>query len=271
MIRPRQGNFVYNDQEKEVMLQEVRILKEYGADGFVSGILDRNKNVDADPCQRLLREYYHCFHMEWVDRVIAENYDRFQISSIILYFSGEAFPLPVTFHRAFDVCEQWQDNLRRVIDMGFHCILSSGQAKNACSGRNTLRMMNDMVGSCGSLKTQKDLSLVSRSLPVCFLFIFGIKKFIGEVLNASYSFKILQRSSALRAPGEIMAGCGINESNLKILCQETGVKIYHASASEILDRESNPIAMGSMDDAPLTVTTVTKVKALKKVLDAYKL
>lgn len=39
MIRPRHGNFVYNETELNVMREDIVCLKQYGADGFVFGAL----------------------------------------------------------------------------------------------------------------------------------------------------------------------------------------------------------------------------------------
>lgn len=39
MIRPRHGDFIYNKFELDIMKEDVKNLKENGADGFVFGIL----------------------------------------------------------------------------------------------------------------------------------------------------------------------------------------------------------------------------------------
>ena len=41
MIRPRGGDFCFSEHEFEVMKMDIEVLKEYGADGIVIGILNR--------------------------------------------------------------------------------------------------------------------------------------------------------------------------------------------------------------------------------------
>ena len=40
MIRPRGGDFLYSDNEFDVMKKEIEIFNQHGADGFVFGILN---------------------------------------------------------------------------------------------------------------------------------------------------------------------------------------------------------------------------------------
>uniref|UniRef100_A0A8C4GMW5 Copper homeostasis protein cutC homolog n=1 Tax=Dicentrarchus labrax TaxID=13489 RepID=A0A8C4GMW5_DICLA len=67
MIRPRGGDFLYSDQEVEVMRKDIELMKSHGADGLVLGALTEDGRVDAELCMELL---------------------------------AAARPLPVTFHRA---------------------------------------------------------------------------------------------------------------------------------------------------------------------------
>jgi copper homeostasis protein len=98
MIRPRGGDFVYSQKELIVMKQDIQLLGELGADGFVFGVLDDQGKVNQSACELLLR---------------AAN--------------GK----PCTFHRAIDASYDLFDSLEKIIDLGFKRVLTSG-------GRNSL-------------------------------------------------------------------------------------------------------------------------------------
>lgn len=99
MIRPRGGDFVYSQKELIVMKQDIQLLAELGADGFVFGVLDEKGKVNEAACEMLLRA---------------------------------AGDIPCTFHRAFDASSDLDDSLQKIIQMGFHRILTSG-GKNSLS------------------------------------------------------------------------------------------------------------------------------------------
>jgi len=98
MIRPRGGDFVYSQKEQIVMKQDIQLLTEFGADGFVFGVLDEKGLVNEAACEMLLRA------------------------------AGDK---PCTFHRAFDASADLDDSLKKIIHLGFERILTSG-------GKNTL-------------------------------------------------------------------------------------------------------------------------------------
>lgn len=55
MIRPRGGDFVYSEKELLVMKQDIQLLGELGADGFVFGVLDEQGKVDQQANEFLKR------------------------------------------------------------------------------------------------------------------------------------------------------------------------------------------------------------------------
>lgn len=54
MIRPRGGDFLYSDQEMQVMRKDLELMKEHGADGLVLGALTEDGRVDSELCMELL-------------------------------------------------------------------------------------------------------------------------------------------------------------------------------------------------------------------------
>src|SRR5512141_100265 len=48
LIRPRTGNFCYSKEEMEVILSDVRQVKQLGADGIVVGMLTKARSVNVD-------------------------------------------------------------------------------------------------------------------------------------------------------------------------------------------------------------------------------
>ena len=54
MIRPRGGNFVYNEDELEVMINDIQICSLLGVDGVTFGCLTREKHFDKRAMNRLL-------------------------------------------------------------------------------------------------------------------------------------------------------------------------------------------------------------------------
>jgi copper homeostasis protein len=99
MIRPRGGDFVYSSKELLVMKHDIQLLGDLGADGFVFGALDAQGTVNESACEFLLRA---------------------------------AGSNPCTFHRAIDASANLQDSLKKIMQLGFQRVLTSG-GKNSLS------------------------------------------------------------------------------------------------------------------------------------------
>uniref|UniRef100_A0A3Q3BQ35 Copper homeostasis protein cutC homolog n=1 Tax=Kryptolebias marmoratus TaxID=37003 RepID=A0A3Q3BQ35_KRYMA len=54
MIRPRGGDFLYSDQEVDVMRKDIELMKGQGVDGLVLGALTEDGRVDSELCMELL-------------------------------------------------------------------------------------------------------------------------------------------------------------------------------------------------------------------------
>ncbi|MBK3516405.1 copper homeostasis protein CutC [Carboxylicivirga marina] len=101
IIRPRGGDFVYSNEEIEVMLADIEIAKQLGADGFVSGCLLKSGEIDVKNTKKLI---------------------------------AACGDLPFTFHRAFDMCKDPFIALNKLIDIGVSRILTSGMEQTALLG-----------------------------------------------------------------------------------------------------------------------------------------
>ncbi|MFI3263002.1 MAG: copper homeostasis protein CutC [Rikenellaceae bacterium] len=106
IIRPRGGDFLYSEDEVEIMKRDIRMARELGSDGVVFGCLTREGKVDKGLCKELIFAAGH---------------------------------LSLTFHRAFDVCSDPFEALEDIIELGFDRILTSGCEANAIEGRDLLK------------------------------------------------------------------------------------------------------------------------------------
>lgn len=113
IIRPRGGDFLYNDLEFNIMCKDIQQCVELKCDGVVIGILDKNGNVDVARCAKLIE------------------------------IAGD---LDVTFHRAFDRVNNAEVSLEVIIDLGCKRILTSGGFPKAVESMPTLKNLVEKAG-----------------------------------------------------------------------------------------------------------------------------
>ena len=101
IIRPRGGDFLYSKLELDIMLHDIKVARQLGADGVVFGCLTAEGNVDVQAMKMLMNAV------------------------------GD---MSVTFHRAFDMCKNPQEALEQIIALGCNRVLTSGQEPNAVKG-----------------------------------------------------------------------------------------------------------------------------------------
>lgn len=101
LIRPRAGDFVYDDLECEVMRRDIDACKALGCAGVVIGALTPAGDLDVPRCRGLMEA---------------------------------AHGLSATFHRAFDFARDPERALESIIALGCDRLLTSGQAADALTG-----------------------------------------------------------------------------------------------------------------------------------------
>jgi len=108
LIRPRAGDFVYNEQELATMLHDIEHCVAVGCDGVVIGVLTEDGCVDKAHCRDL---------------------------------AAVAGRLGVTFHRAFDNTPDVRMALEDVISIGCERVLTSGGMATASDGSVAIRAL----------------------------------------------------------------------------------------------------------------------------------
>ena len=113
MLRPRDGDFTYDEDEIKQIKQAIKSYKKYPIDGFVFGAIKEDGSLDID----LLREV--------VDL---------------------AKPYPIALHRAFDYSKDGAQVIGQLIDMGVIRILTSGKMSTASEGIELLSRIQEEYG-----------------------------------------------------------------------------------------------------------------------------
>lgn len=108
MIRPRGGDFCYDDTEFEIMKNDILKCKELKVNGVVFGILKSDGNIDIERTSEL---------------------------------AELARPLSVTFHRAFDMTPDLFKSMDELALIGIDRILTSGGQNTATEGVETIKKL----------------------------------------------------------------------------------------------------------------------------------
>lgn len=109
IIRPRGGDFLYSLTEYACIQSDILIAKQMGYKGVVIGLLLEDGSIDLIRTKELV---------------------------------AIASPMEVTFHRAFDRCNDPFKGLEDIIESGCKRILTSGQVPNA---NNALPLLKQLV------------------------------------------------------------------------------------------------------------------------------
>ena len=136
LVRPRLGDFVYSDNDLEIMKRDVAVAKELGVDGVVLGALTSDGDVDVE-----------------------------RLAAMIAIAS----PLVVGFHRAFDSVRDQDEALELLISLQVDHVLTSGAAKTALDGASRIKSLVERAGerigiiAGGSVTAAKAASVVQRT------------------------------------------------------------------------------------------------------------
>ena len=151
IIRPRGGDFLYTNEEYEIMLHDVKLCKQSGCDGIVIGLLNQDGTIDIKKTAALV---------------------------------DIAYPMGVTFHRAFDRCRNAFEALEQLVQIGCERILTSGQQPTVNEGMELIAELNKLadhriVIMPGSAVRKENIKLLAEKT--------GCKEFHSSLRNKEKS------------------------------------------------------------------------------------
>jgi copper homeostasis protein len=129
LIRPRAGDFLYNDLECETMLRDIEACDAAGCDGVVLGVLDADGHVDMPRSRSLM---------------------------------SAAGNMGVTFHRAFDLTRDPLLSLSDLIELGCERVLTSGTQASALEGAELIRQLVEL--SAGRISVMPGAGVDARNI-----------------------------------------------------------------------------------------------------------
>ncbi|WP_339648964.1 copper homeostasis protein CutC [uncultured Salegentibacter sp.] len=136
MIRPRAGDFMYNNAEIKQMASDIAFCKEAGVNGVVLGILKEDKTINIDAVEKLAE-------------------------------IGK--PMKFVFHKAIDETPDILESVKSLRDSGVvNGILTSGGKNTAAEGvlqlKKIIALAGDMEVICAGKITSKNLEELHRKI-----------------------------------------------------------------------------------------------------------
>ena len=108
LIRPRSGDFCYNELDFRIMFSEIQEFKHAGAAGVAIGALTPEGSL----------------HMKYMEKMCKM-----------------ADGMSITLHRAFDMCKDPIDTLNKAAELGIDTILTSGQKNHCIDGVSLIKKL----------------------------------------------------------------------------------------------------------------------------------
>lgn len=169
LVRPRGGDFVYSNEEFELLCRQTREVKAAGAAGVVIGVLHEDGSVDVERTREVAKL---------------------------------AAPLRVTFHRAFDETKNQKEALEDVILTGADLVLTSGGEADVLTGAERIAALQQQaegrirIMAGGGLTVENAAEVARRT---------RIADFHGSLIRKEYRSQIWMpgerhSESAERAP-----------------------------------------------------------------------
>ena len=114
LLRPRFGDFLYSEEEREILVRQAKTFAKAGAENLVIGCLTPDGHLDLEALKRII---------------------------------DAADGTPVNLHRAFDMCRDLDEALEDAKKLGVVSILTSGGYASALEGIEVLEKLKKNAGN----------------------------------------------------------------------------------------------------------------------------
>lgn len=131
MIRPRSGDFLYDDEEFELMKRDIEYCKQIGVDSVVLGLLTASGEVDKERTKQLVE------------------------------VAGD---VKVCFHRAIDMTPDILEATQAIVDCGCRRVLTSGGFATAVEGIENIKQMQADFGNSIDIMVGGGISSANANL-----------------------------------------------------------------------------------------------------------
>jgi copper homeostasis protein CutC len=181
LIRCRPGNFCYSQAEVDAMCQSIRLCRQVGVRGVVIGALTPDGNPDLPALRQMIRTATGSAPLDSGSAPLDSGSAPLDTGSAPLdsdtapldsgsaplpsgreqtsFGHATARPLRIVFHRAFDECKYPLETLEILISMGFHTLLTSGQAPTAEEGIPVLKQLVEKAAGRITIMAGKGITL----------------------------------------------------------------------------------------------------------------
>ena len=105
LILPKANNFIYSNKDFKKIIEDIQFCKNNKINGVVIGALNKDLSINMKQTKKLVEI---------------------------------ARPMRVTFHRAFDVIYELENDLNKIIECGCDYLLTSGQKPNVDDGLDNI-------------------------------------------------------------------------------------------------------------------------------------
>ncbi|MFA6818808.1 MAG: copper homeostasis protein CutC [Bacteroidales bacterium] len=174
LIRCRPGNFCYSQAEVDAMCQSIRLCRQVGVRGVVIGALTPDGNPDLPALRQMIRTATGSAPLDSDTAPLDTGSAPLDSDTAPLdtgsaplpsgreqtsFGHATARPLRIVFHRAFDECKYPLETLEILISMGFHTLLTSGQAPTAEEGIPVLKQLVEKAAGRITIMAGKGITL----------------------------------------------------------------------------------------------------------------